>query len=271
MDHRERIDYLYKYLNDKSAPFTPFGRLPSQEVVNTSSTSVFGGHSNPIPTTRPTTSSRSSVGSSSRLKYSDSLSRRSSASSASAAPSIHLAPPWHPNPPQSMSRIDYTYNLPCEFAEINDCGIVFNPEQWAEWIRHEASHFVEIGPPQTSACIFCDHDNFESWEDRMVHIGSHYHANARLEHSRPDFFVIEQLYRGNMLTKREFDGYMDYTERPDCGNLVEHGYKTPEMEAREQRQRAEPLRRQKYGNDLARENRQRPSGKSQMIYQEPRS
>lgn len=124
----------------------------------------------------------------------------------------------------------------------------------------------------------------------MIHIGSHYQDNAVFNNSRPDYFVIEELYRGKLLSKDTFGYLMSYTERPPCDNLVEYGFKPPVVEEREQRQRAEPLRRQKekYGKDLAREDRQmrresggkgkgrserthRSSGKSQIIYQEPRS
>ncbi|KAH7351076.1 hypothetical protein BKA65DRAFT_250700 [Rhexocercosporidium sp. MPI-PUGE-AT-0058] len=278
MGTRER---LRVFLEDKSE--RTILNLPSQKVVNTSA-GIARGYRNrpaPVPSTSPTDSSQSSVSSSSRR--SDSISRRSSASSSSEAPSIHIAPPWYRNPPATMTPLEYTYDLPCEFAEMFDCGVTFHPERFEEWVQHGASHFMETAPPPTTVCIFCDGTVFQNYRDRMIHIGSHYQDNATLQHSRPDYFVIKQLYQGQLLSKEDYDFYMEYTERPLCANLVEYGFKTPEAEARERQD--EPRLRHEFGNKLVREERRirrdkgkegsgttyKPYGKNKIIYQEPRS
>lgn len=202
----------------------------------------------------PTVSNASTLGTSSRRSGRESASWRSSTSTSwSSAPSAQVQlqlqrpisnpPPWHSDPFGSMAPIDYDYQLPCEFA-LFDCGVVFHPERFEEWINHSLSHFLRNPPPSSTVCIFCDKpdahfrnatDPWQNWRERMLHIGRHYQEHWTLDHARPDFFLIKHLKACGLITAEEYKEHTSWSERHPCENLVDNDFQTPEMKARSRR------------------------------------
>jgi hypothetical protein len=192
-----------------------------------------------------------------RSSKSDSSGSRSSYSScfdsvSSAGTSTSSAPPVNNPVPGAFLAVNTTHNLPlrrivstrdlpceCTFA---GCYVRFHIEDVEDWIRHSISHFGAFGPPKFGICTFCDTAKFDNmidphanWTDRMMHIRDHFVDGPREGHPRPDFHLIKYLYAHRLMSKDDFEQGMGYTERPQCDNLVPHGYQTDEMKKRYER------------------------------------
>jgi hypothetical protein len=84
----------------------------------------------------------------------------------------------------------------------------------------------------------------------MCHIAGHFRNLDRQDDMRPDFFVIEYMWKKRILSVEDYQWAIRHTERPECDGLVDFGYKPPEIKRREDRRSG-----QRY--DLDKENRQR--------------
>ena len=235
----DRVEFLY--LNDPTGSRPPPGLgSPQQTSAPVAIPNIYYTNRNPsYRLTSPTMSTESSA-SMSPSSISESLTQVSSGSSASTAPSLNGVPPWHARQPNNL---DFAYDLPCEFAIIG-CGLRFRLEQFENWISHTASHFVGFSPPPKAICTFCDdHDGiFENysdplanWRQRMFHIGAHYAGGMQYENLRPDYFVIDYMWRNHLLSPEDYDWAIKHTERKHCDGLVAVGHKTKEMRRKEER------------------------------------
>jgi len=167
----------------------------------------------------------------------------------------------------SDTPYDCGYHLPCEF-EHRGCPVWFHGLEVKLWLAHSYSHFQPYLPPTTSVCIFCD-SSFESpsksmkdlnttWQTRMMHISAHYQTLEPLA-TRPDFHVIDHLWKIGKLTKEEYDFANTYSERPrhfDHPDLVPLGTIRPDTEIMNQRKREEREdKRSQHAYNLAKEER----------------
>ncbi|KAF8858791.1 hypothetical protein BDZ45DRAFT_590678, partial [Acephala macrosclerotiorum] len=133
--------------------------------------------------------------------------------------------------------VDFGWELPCEFA-FTGCDITFTPANYAHWFEHELSHFQGTFPSK-AICPFCDEEDaiflqaienpHAHWANRMHHISEHFANGDKFEHHRPDFWVIEHIWKTGLLNDEDYRNAMSFTERPECDGLVPHGYETLEM------------------------------------------
>jgi hypothetical protein len=114
--------------------------------------------------------------------------------------------------------------LPCLLRYITGCPVIFEEDEREEWYSHSLSHYGDAGPPTQAICIFC-HTTFGSkdpskcWSNRMHHIADHLKYNWTIESSRPDFRVIEDLWRKGCISEEDYKHCFDYTERPPYDSL----------------------------------------------------
>jgi hypothetical protein len=69
----------------------------------------------------------------------------------------------------------------------------------------------------------------------MLHIGTHYAGSMQYEQLRPDYFVIDYMWQNGLLSPRDYEQAMNYTERKHVDGLVAVGHKTKEMRRKEER------------------------------------
>lgn len=172
----------------------------------------------------------------------------SHASSSTDATSI-LPPPLPP------------YILPCEFLSTG-CEKWFYPTEIERWIRHSLSHFPRVPLPSKAICTFCDDEVFESrgdlesnWRRRMGHIASHFQSLQREDDQRPDFWVLNHMYKHGLMSDEDWEYARGYTESPrGFPGIVSRKY-----QASEALRKQEKDSRMRY--DLDREDRMRKRNK----------
>ncbi|KAF4631778.1 hypothetical protein G7Y89_g6351 [Cudoniella acicularis] len=193
-------------------------------------------------------------------------------SSGSSVSSLTSRPPWAPLPaninlPLAMlpiTPLDHGYDLACEFGCVG-CHIRFHPEYFESWIEHSLSHFGNNPPPSKAICTFCDRefdcalnpdddDPFSNWRDRMMHIGGHFYNRRQLgaDHPRPDYFLLDHMRNIGILSVKDYEDLVQYTERPYCDNLYPLGFVPPETKERKDRE----IRESRQIHDLGKERRQ---------------
>ncbi|RDW82125.1 hypothetical protein BP6252_03237 [Coleophoma cylindrospora] len=201
---------------------------------------------------RRTSSSQASTRSSIVSRSDSDSSVMSAATSASSVSQTS----WDINPTNDDGN-----NLPCEFILLG-CEQTFRLEEVEAWISHHEAHFTPHDPPSNSICTICDDptsrfsdpsDVHRNWRNRMIHISDHLIAGERC--LRPDFRMIDYLYKIGKLEKTLYEYNMSYTERPDCSILVAPGFVPPEN--REKQERASRV-----VHDQAREDRKRAREKT---------
>jgi hypothetical protein len=84
----------------------------------------------------------------------------------------------------------------------------------------------------------------------MAHIANHFQNGAGQQDMRPDFYLLEYMWKKDILSTEDYTWAIGYTERPPCDGLVDIGHKTPEMKRKEEKSRE--LR-----HNLEKEDRQR--------------
>ncbi|KAG9229861.1 hypothetical protein BJ875DRAFT_175695 [Amylocarpus encephaloides] len=219
--------------------------------------------------TRSEASTVSSAPSNGSDGYSDGYSAVSSSSS--SLPSTH--PPWGPFDQQlAMANFNYGYDLPCE-CSFMDCYVRFHPEYYADWVAHARSHFIDHPLPSKLVCTFCptefdsartsNGDTSANFNQRMIHIGNHFFQNRDLHtgttqtHPKPDFFMLEHLWRTGLLADEDYRYLTRYTERPPCDGLRDRDFVTPEEEARRSRVEREGRRYHNQADEDRRRRRER--------------
>ncbi|OJJ47082.1 hypothetical protein ASPZODRAFT_132019 [Penicilliopsis zonata CBS 506.65] len=92
---------------------------------------------------------------------------------------------------------------------ILDCHETFDCAD--EWKTHVLSHFRTHSPPNTARCPLCPDERFLSgmrhsaWDRMMNHVLiAHYHQGQTLARSRPDFELMQYLYRLKIISDDQF-------------------------------------------------------------------
>ncbi|KAK0726688.1 hypothetical protein B0T21DRAFT_253082, partial [Apiosordaria backusii] len=114
-------------------------------------------------------------------------------------------------------------DLWCEFFELKKCPAAFQFNEEAAWIEHHVLHFEEALPHQSN-CWFCDDFRFVAkspgelyprFYDRMQHIYSHiYTDRMTIQNVRPDFHIIEHMYRKCLISNQTYRIAMAFDELP---------------------------------------------------------
>lgn len=251
---------IFRYLNDSENALpglltgthrTSFPSMPSlprqyaNETYNTPTRSIISQDS-------ASTISPSS-------KYDESVFSRQSHESRTTATSRQSAQTnpiagWHLLAP-SASRINTTIVLPCEFVSI-DCGVTFHPDDSENWIAHTLSHFNNLLPPSKCLCLFCDeefednYDSYSNWRNRMIH--SREHILDGETNIRPDFSVLNYMWKNGLMSDADYALAEQYTERPTVPGLVRNGFETPEAKFKRERESKVPHNLQKEERDRKR-------------------
>jgi hypothetical protein len=186
-----------------------------------------------IPFSTERRSRRTSTASPSSIDYSDDRSDASFPSTApSSAPSVREQ--------AAMNVINYGYEFHCPFG-FAGCELSFDPTQTDAYISHTVTHFFDHGPPPKAVCIFCPqtfvnrNDRVANWRECMRHIADHYRRLERVEHTRPDFFLIEYMRMKRIISQEDYKSATGHTERRYCDGLVDFGHKTSDMKRRDAR------------------------------------
>lgn len=163
-------------------------------------------------------------------------------------------PQWHTSDLDQMlttEDYDYGFDLPCDYIE---CKESFHAAELEPWIEHSISHFYGKLPAK-AICPFCDdavsNDKFDlesNWRSRMYHIFEHLQSFVAPENQRPDYFLLDHMWKKGLLNNESYRYLTRFTERPYCPNLVPFDYGPPESILKRERNSMLPV-------DLAKEYR----------------
>ncbi|KAK0639703.1 hypothetical protein B0T16DRAFT_297714, partial [Cercophora newfieldiana] len=120
----------------------------------------------------------------------------------------------------------------CEFRGLLDCKATFHLGDDRGWIDHHAVEHLGGEFPRRLVCWFCDDfgdafsvptnsktldtDLKENFELRMAHVREHILSDdLTLDQMRPDFYMVEHLYRHNLMDGISYKSAMHYTEVPE--------------------------------------------------------
>ena len=111
----------------------------------------------------------------------------------------------------------------CEFSKLKNCNATFAGDDIAGWIEHHTAHLRNKFPRRV-VCWFCDHipfvaeskaDRRANFEERMEHIREHINSDyMEVDNMRPDFFVVESLYKNGQIDQGTYQYAIAYTELP---------------------------------------------------------
>jgi hypothetical protein len=144
----------------------------------------------------------------------------------------------------AINVINYGYEFHCPFGFVG-CELRFDSTQTDAYISHTFTHFYDHRPPPKTVCIFCPqtfenrNDRVANWRERMCHIADHYRRLERIEHTRPDFFVIEYMRMKRIISHEDYKCATGHTERGDCDGPDNFGHKTSDMKRRDARSNEE--------------------------------
>ncbi|KAK4252037.1 hypothetical protein C7999DRAFT_27276 [Corynascus novoguineensis] len=167
--------------------------------------------------------------------------------------------------PQNHGSVSHGQTLWCEFVELLGCTATFRLDEEVEWIQHHEDHLGN-NFPRKLMCWFCDFvpfnaqhpkEAFANFEVRMQHIRGHILDDHRLtsEYMRPDFHLIQHLYRKRRLRQDRYRQAMGYSELPEEFQIPgDHP----------QSHRALGQRPEVYVDDLAKEDRRRRREKKSL-------
>ncbi|KAE8349506.1 hypothetical protein BDV28DRAFT_59390 [Aspergillus coremiiformis] len=109
-------------------------------------------------------------------------------------------------PPRSARPDHHTYT--CLFY-ILDCHNTFDDVE--QWKTHVLSHFRTHEPPRTARCPLCPGERFSdtpeqnAWDRMLDHVDvEHYQRGQTLAGSRPDFELMQYLYRLRIISVDQF-------------------------------------------------------------------
>lgn len=57
----------------------------------------------------------------------------------------------------------------------------------------------------------------------MIHVAAHLFEGSSYSQSRPDFWVVEYLFKNNLMSVEDYRAAIEYTERPHCDGLLPLG------------------------------------------------
>lgn len=109
-------------------------------------------------------------------------------------------------PPRPARQYHHTYI--CLFY-ILDCHSTFDDVE--QWKTHILSHFRTHEPPRTARCPLCPGERFsdtpeqKGWDRMLDHVDvAHYQQGQTLAGSRPDFELMQYLYRLRIISVDQF-------------------------------------------------------------------
>ncbi|KAK0732585.1 hypothetical protein B0T21DRAFT_384829 [Apiosordaria backusii] len=176
-------------------------------------------------TTTPTVASRSTMQSSTSSVFSNQTrwGYQSSVGHTSIASGRHTFAGQHAAPPVAAPASHHAGDLWCEFSELKNCSVTFRLDDEASWIEHHVRHLRDKLPVQSN-CWFCDDFRFVAespgelyprFYDRMQHIYSHIYDDRMTSHDvRPDFHVVEHMYRQRLIPDQTYRIAMQFDELP---------------------------------------------------------
>ncbi|KAE8144880.1 hypothetical protein BDV25DRAFT_165872 [Aspergillus avenaceus] len=92
---------------------------------------------------------------------------------------------------------------------ILDCHDTFSDVE--QWKIHVLSHFRTHSPPRTARCPLCPRERFhdtsdqKGWDRMLEHVDvAHYQQGQTLAGSRPDFELMQYLYRLRIISVEQF-------------------------------------------------------------------
>ncbi|KAK7948226.1 uncharacterized protein PG986_009112 [Apiospora aurea] len=188
-------------------------------------------------------------------------------STASTVPSVYnnhaTNPPYNPQ-----------CRLPCEYARLGLCNETFGPEETDFWEWHVGTQHLQDNLPPHCICWFCDQefsarnhnvDERENFRFRLEHIRDHIiQERLAAQDMRPDYFLLEHMYRNGLLEKVHYQLECSYTEGPTASGIVEYNYTPPE------RRRAKELESRVYhDNDKEERRRRRRQGQQRPMPRVP--
>ena len=155
-----------------------------------------------------------------------------SRSAAASSVGRHTAPSFGQTPRYAGTEEyggDSQFVLWCEFRDLKGCDATFRGDDEAAWIRHHAQHLKDRFPSEL-VCWFCDdHPHFiagrtaerrSNFEDRMQHIREHIYSDYMRENAmRPDFYLLNHMYKHGQLNQEMYEYAMAYTEVPEVLRL----------------------------------------------------
>ncbi|KAK7983277.1 kinesin-domain-containing protein [Apiospora arundinis] len=143
------------------------------------------------------------------------------------------------------ATIDAPYNpecvLPCEYAPLGLCNETFHPGEFGVWENHITRHHLQDQIPDRCICWFCDQE-FSSEEHnadvgynffrRLEHIREHIiHDGRSIRHMRPDYFLLEHIYRNSLLPEAHYQQECERSEGLSTAGIVKHNFKPPERQS----------------------------------------
>jgi hypothetical protein len=143
---------------------------------------------------------------------------------------------------------DAPYNpecvLPCEYAPLGLCNETFQPGEFEVWEDHIVRQHLRYQIPDRCICWFCDQE-FSSEEHnvdvrynffrRLEHIREHIIHDVRsVRHMRPDYFLLEHMYRNSLLPEAHYQQECERSEGPSTAGIVKHNFKPPERQREEE-------------------------------------
>ncbi|SPO03418.1 uncharacterized protein DNG_06101 [Cephalotrichum gorgonifer] len=131
--------------------------------------------------------------------------------------------------------------IPCEFARYTGCTETFDASTERQaWIRHELEEHMRGESPAACLCWFCDkikffadekhgRSRFENFHSRMEHIADHFGDGADARGMRPDFFFLDHLWNGGLISTAVFEREKALREGVPVAGLRPSGYRTARM------------------------------------------
>ncbi|KAK8107775.1 uncharacterized protein PG998_009788 [Apiospora kogelbergensis] len=151
------------------------------------------------------------------------------------------------SPPRSVAQSVFIGNatpnlprpvLPCEYARLGLCTAIFGPDETQIWWEHIAGSHLQWVMPHHCICWFCDQefsskdigvDPNENFTLRLEHIRGHIIEEGYTDSDmRPDYFLLEHMYRHGLLPEIHYRRAREVEEGPSTSGIVDHDYKPPE-------------------------------------------
>ncbi|KAI1127226.1 hypothetical protein F5Y10DRAFT_266299 [Nemania abortiva] len=147
-------------------------------------------------------------------------------------------------PEVELVSVNSNLALPCEFAAFHGCDQSFGLYAVDNWIEHIISHHLEGYLPAECVCWFCDEfvfrsrndsDRWMNFERRMRHISNHITEDGYTVHDiRPDFYMLDHIYKHNLIDTTVYTASRRYTEVPEPRELRSFDFISPKARRQDQ-------------------------------------
>jgi hypothetical protein len=198
--------------------------VPSTESVATKPVQALESSKSPPASPSSVASSTVLSRADTNLSSTSSTTTVSETTSITTVSSIDLGPPGPTLDQQTFAMSIHGSNYPCIFKDILKCDNV-DLDGFDEWFEHHIDHFGPQGPPAHGLCVFCNRsferiDAMDCWTEYLSHIYDHFQNGWNLNHRRPDFRVLRDLWRKGLMGDDVY-GYICEagSERPPVAGL----------------------------------------------------